>query len=119
MTTNAINMQPVPPSRLPYAVLVEQTDIGDWVAEAVGWANCQAGGGSREEALEHLQQILSDRVSRAEVVYLELPLANNEHPWLKYAGMYENDPLFDQVLAEIAVYRQGLDAEREELSVEE
>ncbi len=38
-----------------------------------------------------------------------------EDPWMKHAGMFQNEPLFDQVLAEIETYRQELDADRLEL----
>lgn len=33
---------------------------------------------------------------------------------MKFAGMYENEPLFDTVLEEIDVYRREIDAEPEE-----
>jgi hypothetical protein len=38
-----------------------------------------------------------------------------EDSWMKDAGMFENEPLFDQVLGEIAVYRRELDGDRPEL----
>lgn len=44
-------------------------------------------------------------------------LAKTEHPWLKFAGMYENNPLFADVLADIATNRCELDAERESEAV--
>jgi len=30
--------------------------------------------------------------------------------WLETAGMFQDDPLFDEMLAEVAVYRRTLDA---------
>jgi hypothetical protein len=38
-----------------------------------------------------------------------------EDSWMKDAGMFENEPLFDQVLGEIAGYRRELDGDRPEL----
>jgi hypothetical protein len=35
--------------------------------------------------------------------------------WMKDAGMFETEPLFDQVLEEIAVYRREMDVDRPEL----
>ncbi|WP_013320389.1 DUF2281 domain-containing protein [Gloeothece verrucosa] len=41
------------------------------------------------------------------------PAIKSEHPWLKFAGMYENNPLFEEVLNEIENYRQQLDQQEE------
>jgi hypothetical protein len=52
----------------------------------------------------------------ADVVSFDLPTEQAEHPWMKHAGMFKDDPLFDEVLEEIAIYRRELDADRLELS---
>ena len=39
----------------------------------------------------------------------EEDLSNN--PWIKLAGKYENDPLYDEVLSYIEEYRHELDTE--------
>lgn len=36
-------------------------------------------------------------------------MANTEHPWAKFAGMYEANPLFAEVLDSIQAYRRALD----------
>lgn len=33
------------------------------------------------------------------------------NPWLETVGMFQNDPLFDDMLAEVAAYRWALDAQ--------
>ena len=35
-----------------------------------------------------------------------------EYCWMKHAGMFQDEPLFDQVLEEIETYRRELDADR-------
>jgi hypothetical protein len=52
----------------------------------------------------------------ADVVSFDLPAEQAEHPWMKHAGMFKDDPLFDEVLEEIAIYRRELDADRPELN---
>lgn len=37
-----------------------------------------------------------------------------EHPWMKFAGVFKDDPTFEQVHAYIEQYRYELDAEMEE-----
>lgn len=39
---------------------------------------------------------------------------NSEHPWMKFAGVFKDDPTFDKVQAYIEEYRRELDAEMEE-----
>jgi hypothetical protein len=41
--------------------------------------------------------------------------SQTENSWMKDAGMFENEPLLDQVLEEIAVYRREMDVDRPEL----
>ncbi len=50
-----------------------------------------------------------------EVADYQLPTPEAEDPWMKHAGMFKDEPLFDQVLEEIAIYRRELDADRPEL----
>lgn len=46
-----------------------------------------------------------------EIVSLESELPKPEHPWMKFAGMFKDDPDFEEVLADIATYRNELDEE--------
>jgi hypothetical protein len=57
--------------------------------------------------------------SRKDVVFIDLPTPQIEDPWMKHAGMFKDEPLFDQVLEEIATYRRELDADRPELHTED
>ncbi len=34
-----------------------------------------------------------------------------EHSWKRFAGMFEDEPLFDEVLAEIEAHRREFDAD--------
>jgi hypothetical protein len=38
-------------------------------------------------------------------------LSNAENPWIKFSGIFKDDPMFDEVLNDIEQYRQELDAE--------
>ena len=38
----------------------------------------------------------------------------SDNPWIKYAGMFKDDPQFDEFLAEMESYRQELDNEIEQ-----
>ncbi len=34
-----------------------------------------------------------------------------DNPWIKYAGMFKDDPQFEEFITEMASYRQELDSE--------
>ena len=97
-----------------YSAIVEDRDTEGFTATVLGWPGFTAAGRTREEALGRLQQSFRDRLSRVEVVPLEVGVPEDVHPWMKFAGMFENDPLFDQVLEDIQAYRRELDADRAE-----
>jgi hypothetical protein len=106
----------VPPtSRIPYPISVEQQPNGKWLAQVLGWADCQAEAASREAAIFGIKQALNDRLTRMDVVFIDLPTPQTEDPWMKHAGMFKDEPLFDRVLEKIATYRRELDANRTEL----
>ncbi len=104
-----------PSSRIPYPISVEQQPNGKWLAQVFGLAECQAEAASREAAIVGIKQALNDRISRMDVVFIDLPTPPTEDPWMKHAGMFKNEPLFERVLEEIATYRRELDADRTEL----
>jgi hypothetical protein len=103
----------LPTSRIP--ISVEQQPNGQWFAQVLGWTDCQAEATSREAAIVGIQQTLNDRLTLMDVVFIDLPTPPAEDPWMKHAGMFKDEPLFDQVLEEIATYRRELDADRPEL----
>ena len=58
---------------------------------------------------------LGKRLSEVEIVSLEVdvPQKQEQHPILKFAGVFKDDPDFDAVQEEIEAYRRELDAEVE------
>ncbi|WP_017744174.1 hypothetical protein [Scytonema hofmannii] len=38
-------------------------------------------------------------------------MPKSEHPWMKFAGMYKDNSLFDEVVLNIEAYRRELDTE--------
>lgn len=59
-----------------------------------------------EAALEKMQQLIDNRVAQgARIAALDLP--DDVNPWLEGAGMFRDDPLFDDWQRAIADYRRG------------
>ena len=98
--------------KLNYSVLIEEK-AGLYSATVWGLPDCKASGENREEALKNIHQLLMARLEKAEIVSLEIELPKPEHPWMKFAGKYKDDPYFDEMLEDIKALRQERDAELE------
>ncbi len=97
-----------------HPVFIEK-DQGDAVkATVIGWPGLSVSAATRGEALAKLQELLRKRLAEGEIVQLDVELSEAEHPWLESAGIFENNPLFDEVLEEMDAYRREIDAETRE-----
>jgi hypothetical protein len=91
-----------------YAILIETPKSGGYRATAVGFPNCRAKGETRELALQNIRQLLISRLSQSEIVTLKIDSPQPEHPWMQFAGIFQNDPQFEDMLADIQAYRQEI-----------
>jgi predicted RNase H-like HicB family nuclease len=91
-----------------YAILIETPKSGGYRATAVGFPNCRAKGETRELALQNIRQILIERLSQSELVTLKIDSPRSTHPWMQFAGMFQNDPQFEDMLTDIQTYRQEI-----------
>jgi hypothetical protein len=67
-----------------------------------------AEGATREEALANLRHKLQARLKNGlAIVPLELPTV--EHPLAEFAGMFKDDPYFEEVLQIMAANRRKMD----------
>lgn len=101
-------------SKLAYPVLIEAQQEGGYQATLLSMPGFQASGATREEALQNLRQVLKARLEKADIVSLEIDNPQYEHPWIKFAGMYKDNPLFGEVLENIEAERRKMDEEMEE-----
>ncbi|MFM6192358.1 MAG: type II toxin-antitoxin system HicB family antitoxin [Planktothrix sp.] len=112
MTVNLIQSSSPSIANLTYPVLIQQQNE-EYIVTVLG-LDCKAKGSSREAALEQLLEQVNAMLKQSEIVQLEIPLPKSEHPWMKFAGMYKDNPLFDEVQNYIKADRDQLDAEMKE-----
>jgi predicted RNase H-like HicB family nuclease len=111
-----MNLETIAPKHT-YDILLELQPDGTHQASVLGWAACHAVGDTEEHAIDSLRQVLSDRLTHSKVLQLEIPqqfeqpIVASDNPWIKFAGVFKDDPMFDEMLESIAEYRQELDAE--------
>ena len=101
-----------------YYVTVENGTANHYTATVIGWPNCVAEGTTREEAIARVKQRFTEHLKQVEIMPIEVettnlkqPAIKEGHPWAKVAGMYQDNPLFDEVLDSIETYRRELDAD--------
>lgn len=65
--------------------------------------------------MAQLQTHLEAYLAGTEILSLpvKLPQFQQKNPWLEMAGIFKDDPQFDQMLEAIASYRRELDVELE------
>lgn len=113
MTTEIINENHT--EKQTYGILIQYQDNGLVNACVLGWQNCQVTAENKQEALQQLQQLLSINENNQEIVSLEVKKSQKENPWLKFAGMFKDDLLFDEMQDFITEERRK---EKEKLEVE-
>jgi predicted RNase H-like HicB family nuclease len=92
-------------------ILVQPSPEKGYTATVLGWPDLVVAAQTKEEALEKIRAELRRTLEKGEVISLQVEPVNGEHPWMKFAGMWKDDPAFDDFLAEIKAYREELDRE--------
>ena len=90
------------------AVLIEPVPGKGYRARGGEPFALEAEGPTKEEALRKLRELIASRIEAgAELVPLNVPAGEN--PWVSFAGMFKEDPLFDKWQVAIAERREGSD----------
>jgi len=97
-----------------YPVFLTQHD-GEYWAVVPLLPSCTVQGHTREEVLQNVKVAIEKALADMEITSVEVNVPGrpaNSHAWLETAGMFQDDPLFDEMLAEVAAYRRVLDKEQ-------
>jgi hypothetical protein len=80
-------------------ILVEPVSNNGYRATCGAPLALSAQGATRDEAVDKLELLLRDRLQNGvEIVAAEVPARVLENPWVKFAGMFKDDPMFAEVL---------------------
>ena len=91
------------------SILLQSNLPEGYMATVLGWPDLMIKGKTEEETLNNVRQAVTSRLQQSKFVTLDIQDDESNDPWMKFAGMWENDPTFDDFLAEIAAYRRELD----------
>jgi hypothetical protein len=89
-------------------ILLESQDDGFTVATVLEVPNLQTKDATRQGAIEKVRQLLQERLAKAEIIQISLPkkTSNNENYVMKFAGIFENDPDFQEIMLEMQAERE-------------
>jgi predicted RNase H-like HicB family nuclease len=97
-----------------YTVFLKQRN-GEYWAVVPLLPSCAAQGRTREEVLHNVRVAIEEALADMEITTVEVSIPSRpvtSNPWLETAGMFQDDPLFDEMLAEVVAYRRALDEQR-------
>jgi hypothetical protein len=90
------------------AVLVEPVESGGFRARSGEPFGLSTEGATADEAIQKLQDLVAARIAAGgRVVRIRVP--DSENPWLRGAGMFKDDPLFDEWQQAIAERRRQVE----------
>ena len=93
-------------------ILQKQTNNG-YIARPVLWPDTSVHGGTQQEALQLVRQLIRDLLTQTQLVQVEIEPdgSDKEHSWSAKAGIFQNDPTWNEFLQEMSEYRRQIDEE--------
>jgi hypothetical protein len=94
-----------------YKVLLENTPDGQSSATILDFPDCQATAATDREAIDRVQHRLTERLATAKIISIEVPTPLTVNPWIKFSGIYQDDPDFAEIAAAIRAERNPTEDE--------
>lgn len=93
-----------------YDILLTKHPNNGYTARPILLPEIVVHGADEGEALNLVSEAIADSQSNSRIVRIEVqqPQAA-EDPWLRFAGMWADDPDWDLFQAEVAAFRQAID----------
>jgi hypothetical protein len=93
------------------SVMLEQVSANGYRATALVPTPLVAEAPTRDEAVDRIRAMISERLSRVELIQMQVPESPSPNPWLAIAGTWQDNPDVEQVMENIREYRREVDAD--------
>jgi hypothetical protein len=93
-------------STLQYDVSVEKTEDMTYTARVLAWPDCIVTGKTRDEVITRIRHEIVNRLAQSEIITIEVEPAELKNPWIRFAGMWANNPLMDEFMADLERIRK-------------
>jgi hypothetical protein len=99
-------------------LLLEQAQDGSAIATVLELPDCRIEAPTNEQAIAQLRSLVTHRLVNAQVLPLDIPMPiaeETENPWMKYAGVFKDDPYFSKIVEAMQAERREKDDEMDEV----
>jgi hypothetical protein len=90
---------------------VQQVKDNGYRATAFAPVSVVAEAATRDEAVDRIRAMLYEKLSGAELVQVNVPVAESPNPWLAVAGTWRDHPDVDEVMENVEECRREVDAD--------
>ncbi|PSF36006.1 hypothetical protein C7H19_14775 [Aphanothece hegewaldii CCALA 016] len=114
MNPNPSTATPPQSTTLTLHILLERTEVGKTIASILELPNCSVEEPTDEQAIESLKKMVASHLEKIEVIPLKIEIPQSqqtEKPWMKFAGVFKDDPDFDEIVEELRAERNLMDDE--------
>lgn len=89
-------------------LVLEETQDGRSLASVLEFPDCRVEAQTNEQAIAQLQTMVMHRLANVRILPLEISVsaAETENPWMKYAGVFKDDPYFAKIMEAMQAERQ-------------
>ncbi|MBE9207200.1 hypothetical protein IQ244_11825 [Nostoc sp. LEGE 06077] len=110
MVININVRQSQPSANLKVTLLIETLKNGQFAASIFEFPNFRVEAQTREAAIAQLQTTFLERLSHIEAISWNVPLLDASEPtWMQFAGVFQDDPDFQEIMNEIRAQRTSDD----------
>ncbi|MEG3894974.1 MULTISPECIES: hypothetical protein [unclassified Microcoleus] len=102
-------LQSQPSSQLKVTLLLETLSSGKVSASIFEFPQCRVEAASREEAITKIQTTFLERLKHIETLSWEVPIQASEPAWMQFAGVFKDDPDFQEIMDDIRAERTSDD----------
>jgi predicted RNase H-like HicB family nuclease len=90
-----------------FHILLKSVGPEQFVASVAELHDCQVTASTKEAAIEQLQKMVQVQLAETEVLSFPIveAVTERENPWTEFIGMYEGDPDFAEIMAEMRAER--------------
>lgn len=92
-----------------YKILLENTADGHASATILEFPDCQVTADTPQEAISQVQARLTQRLATAEIISIQVPTPQPHNPWIEFAGIFKDDPDFEEIAKAIRAERDRPD----------
>ncbi|MBD2364325.1 hypothetical protein H6G36_24620 [Anabaena minutissima FACHB-250] len=99
------------PENLKLHILLERNNEGNFIASVLELPNTQVEASTPEEAVQELKKLLSTRLEKLEIIPVEIQVSQSaaENPWMKFAGVFQDDADFAEIADHLRAERNTVD----------